>query len=41
MNVMMYDKRLVLVLKEDDDIGYARGCSSDVTTMLYFLIELI
>ena len=32
MNVMMYAKRLVLVLKEEDDIGYV--CSSNVTNFV-------
>ena len=34
MDVMMYIKTLVLVLKEGDDIGYVKGVNPDVTNLV-------
>ena len=35
---MMNAKSLVLVLFEDDDAGFVRGCSLDVTTLVGLVV---
>ena len=46
MNLKIYEKRLVLVLKEDDDTGYIYGVFPDITNMVsknkvkYLLVDV-